>query len=263
MAERPERVARVVAEIPTPPVPEVVRPPLLTLEGLADQVDRLWDKVTELQDITDDLNTRMIDVEHFLARLALPTAEVTLPREELERLIPPEIRGSRWVLEIFPDEVEEWRRAIRTIPTEKLTERERSFLRALDYYIVSERKITIPQLAWLRAIQQRAGGVTPTVPMPAASSSHSNPNQRRYGAPKTDVERIMTHYGVSMEEAERLIRDVMRVYGISREEAVKVLLPPRGAKVKAGSSSSNIKAERCIHGYLKNLCPECKRKPKV
>jgi hypothetical protein len=216
------RVLRQEIRIPTPPPEEVAppvppvltRPPLLTLEAVVSDIERLWDKVTELQDITDDLNTRMIDMEHFLARVALPTAEITLPREELERLIPPIVRGSRWVLELFPDEIEEWRRAIHTIPMEKLTEKERSFLRTLDYYIVSEHKITIPQLAWLRAIQQKAGGVAPTVPMPEESSSHhSNPNQRMHGTPKTSV--------------------------------------------------PNIKAERCIHGYLTKLCPECKRKPTV
>ena len=133
----------------------IVRPPL-TLEAVIDEIDRLWDKVTELQDIARDLTDRMTDFEHFLARLALPTEEVTLPRYELERLIPPMVRGSRWVLEIFPEEVDEWRKALRTIPLEKLTETERSFLRNLDYYIVSERKITLPQLAWLKRIQAKA-----------------------------------------------------------------------------------------------------------
>jgi len=158
----------------------IVRPPL-TLEAVIDEIDRLWDKVTELQDIARDLTDRMTDFEHFLARLALPTEEVTLPRYELERLIPPMVRGSRWVLEIFPEEVDEWRKALRTIPLEKLTETERSFLRNLDYYIVSERKITLPQLAWLKRIQAKAGGTIPAIPLLEHSSkrsSHSNPKPK-------------------------------------------------------------------------------------
>jgi hypothetical protein len=250
----------------------LIRPPL-TLEAAIDEIDRLWDKVTELQDIARDLTDRMTDFEHFLARLALPTAEVTLPREELERLIPPIVRGSRWVLEIFPEEIEEWRKALRTIPLEGLTETERSFLRNLDYYIVSERKITLPQLAWLKRIQAKAGGIVPAIPLiERGSEHHSNPNpklcpichyplpegaekcprcltpvkhqtQRRLGAPKTDIERIMSHYGLSREKAEALIEDVMKVYKISREEAIKSLLPPRGAKILGSSSNPSPQAK--------------------
>jgi ribosomal protein L40E len=94
-------------------------------------------------------------------------------------------------------------------------------------------------LAWLSAIQRKAGGIVPEVPVPTASS-HSNPNQRRYGKPKTDVERIMAHYGISKEEAERLISETMRVYGVGREEAIKALLPPRGAKVKGSSNAERV-----------------------
>jgi len=255
----------------------IVRPPL-TLEAVIDEIDRLWDKVTELQDIARDLTDRMTDFEHFLARLALPTEEVTLPRYELEKLIPPMVRGSRWVLEIFPDEIEEWRKALRTIPLERLTETERSFLRNLDYYIVSERKITLPQLAWLKRIQAKAGGIVPAIPLLERSSkrsSHSNPKpklcplchypipegaekcprclapvknqaQRRLGVPKTDIERLMSHYGLSREEVEKLIEDVMKVYNVSREEAIKTLcealLPPRGARVKGFSPSPSPQA---------------------
>ncbi len=41
---------------------------------------------------------------------------------------------------------------------------------------------------------------------------------RRYGIPKTDVERIMSHYGVSEEEACRMIE----------EKGATALLPDRG-----------------------------------
>ena len=149
----------------------------------------IWDKLREIQSFLDDLNSRLITLESWVGK-----AFFTLP-EKIEQLP----LGSRWVLEIFPEEIEEWRRALRTIPLERLSERERSFLRSVDYYIVSERKITLPQLIWLTIIMRKAGGTLPEIPLvttPALethSPSHSPP-ERRYGKPKTDVERIMAHY---------------------------------------------------------------------
>jgi hypothetical protein len=136
-----------------------------------EQVERWRRAVTEklgaLQDAVRDLNTRLVDVEHFLARLALPTvpSPPTLPE-----YFP---RGSRWVLELFPDEISQWREALRRIPRKPLTEKERSFLRSMDYYLATERKLTIPQLAWLHAIIRKAGDKLPEVPMPARGGSHS------------------------------------------------------------------------------------------
>jgi len=51
-----------------------------------------------------------------------------------------------------------------------------------------------------------------------------NPQVRRLGVPRTDVERVMVHYGVSRETAENMIREV----------GVKALLPPRGARLEGG-----------------------------
>jgi len=135
----------------------------------AEEVERWRTAVTQkivfLQDAIRDINTRLVDVEHFLARLALP-AVPTPPA--LPEYFP---RGSRWVLELFPDEISQWREALRGIPREPLTEKERSFLRSMDYYIASERKLTIPQLAWLHAIIRKAGDRLPEVPMPARGGS--------------------------------------------------------------------------------------------
>jgi len=142
-------------EVPAPEeVPEVLRP--------------LWAKVISLQDMVRDINTRLIEMEHFTARLALP-AEV-MPR--LTEYFP---RGSRWVLEIFPDEVAQWREAVAGIPREGLTEKERGFLRSLDYYIVSERRLTLPQLAWLSGIIGRVGDHLPEIPLRAEGEHHSSP----------------------------------------------------------------------------------------
>lgn len=118
------------------------------------------DKLREVQSFLDDINSRLITLESWVGK-----AFFTLPER-----IP--LRSSRWVLEIFPEEIEEWVRAIKTIPLEPLTERERSFLRNLEYYITTERKITLPQLLWLAAIQRKAGGIMPKIPIPPAESSH-------------------------------------------------------------------------------------------
>jgi hypothetical protein len=144
-----------------------MKPRLYTLEDVIEAVNQLRQKTRSLQDAVRDLSTRLIDVEHFLARLALPTVPTppTLPE-----YFP---RGSRWVLELFPDEISQWREALRRISREPLTERERSFLRSMDYYLASERKLTIPQLAWLQAIIRKAGAKLPEVPMPARGGSHS------------------------------------------------------------------------------------------
>lgn len=131
-------------------------------------------KLSRVQEAISDLNTRLIDVEQFLARLALPTLP-TLPT--LPEYFP---RGSRWVLELYPDEVTAWREALRTIPLEPLTQRERSFVRSMDYYITSERKVTLPQLAWLSVIAGRVGGTVPEIPLRQAQSSsgHANPDRQ-------------------------------------------------------------------------------------
>lgn len=49
-----------------------------------------------------------------------------------------------------------------------------------------------------------------------------SPQVRRLGVPRTDVERVMAHYGVSRETAEKMIKEV----------GVKALLPPRGLRVR-------------------------------
>lgn len=127
-------------------------------------------KLRELQSLYEDLNSRLVTLESWVGK-----AFFTIPPE-----IPSFPRASRWVLEIFPEEIEEWVRAVRTVPLEPLTERERSFLRNLEYYIATERKITLPQLLWFAAIQRKAGGIMPKIPIPPAESSHhssSSPNQ--------------------------------------------------------------------------------------
>jgi len=73
----------------------------------------------------------------------------------------------RWVLEIYPDEIPKWRELIDHLLIEydpKLTEREKSFLRSLRYYVETERKITIPMLAWLYSICARVGVLPPPIP---------------------------------------------------------------------------------------------------
>lgn len=190
------------------------------LRRIENRIMLLEDRYIELSDRVDEIDRRLMLVESLLA-----PAGAGLPM------------GSRWVLEIFPDEIDEWAAAIRSIPQEPLTERERSFLRNLEYYIRTERKITLPQLMWLSRIQRRVGGVMPKIPIPPTGGSHHS-NPVRAGQPKTDVERIMAHYGISREEAEEIIAQVMEFYGVSREEAIKGLLPPRGTKVKKGSKRS-------------------------
>ncbi|MEM1590151.1 MAG: hypothetical protein QW175_07025 [Candidatus Bathyarchaeia archaeon] len=118
-------------------------------------------KAIELQSRVWDLERRTANLESLLGTLISPFSY---------RL------GSRWVLEIFPEEIEDWIRAVRTIPVEPLTERERSFLRNLEYYIMTERKITLPQLFWLASIQRKAGGAMPKIPIPPAETSHSSSN---------------------------------------------------------------------------------------
>jgi len=127
-------------------------------------LERLQAKAEELQSRVWDLERRTADIESVLGAFIMPFSSKT-----------PVKGGSRWVLELFPDEVEEWRRAIRTIPTERLSEKERSFLRSLDYYIASERKLTVPMLRWLLVIRSKVGGAIPTVPMPTGSHHSSNP----------------------------------------------------------------------------------------
>jgi NACalpha-BTF3-like transcription factor len=46
--------------------------------------------------------------------------------------------------------------------------------------------------------------------------------QRRMGQPKSDLERVMTHYKVSEEEAKKMLK----------EKSAKDLLPKRGERVK-------------------------------
>jgi len=144
------------------------RPPRLTLENLAMSLDRLWAKVRALQEFSEDINRRQITLEAWVGKAFF---------------IPPTVRGSsRWVLELFPDEVSQWREAIRRIPRELLTEKERGFLASLDYYIQSERKLTIPQLAWLGAIIRKAGDRLPEIPLmprPRAGASGKQKSSTR------------------------------------------------------------------------------------
>jgi len=130
------------------------------LRRILERVALLEDRYIELSDRVDEIDRRLMLVETLLA-----PAGAGLPI------------GSRWVLEIFPEEIEEWRRALRTIPLERLSERERSFLRSMDYYIVSERKITLPQLIWLTIIKRKAGGILPEIPLVTtpALETHSSP----------------------------------------------------------------------------------------
>jgi len=51
-------------------------------------------------------------------------------------------------------------------------------------------------------------------------------SERRYGVPRSDIERVMRHYGVSYEEAERGLREG------------RYPLPPRGTRLGLSSSSS-------------------------
>ena len=130
------------------------------LRRILERVTLLEDRYVELSDRVDDIDRRLILVETLLA-----PAGAGLPT------------GSRWVLEIFPEEIEDWRRALRTIPLERLSERERSFLRSMDYYIVSEHKITLPQLIWLTIFKRKAGGILPEIPLVTtpALETHSSP----------------------------------------------------------------------------------------
>jgi len=133
------------------------------LRRILERVALLESQFIELSDRVDDIDRRLMLVETLLA-----PAGAGLPV------------GSRWVLEIFPEEIEDWRRALRTIPLEALSERERSFLRNLDYYIVSEHKITLPQLIWLTIIKRKAGGVLPEIPLvtvPKIETHSSSPQQ--------------------------------------------------------------------------------------
>jgi hypothetical protein len=120
--------------------------------------DRVWAKLERLQTQVSDINSRLVNLEAWVGRaFFLPV-------------------GSRWVLELFPDEISQWREAIRRIPREPLTPKERSFLESLDYYLVSERKLTIPQLSWLSAIIRRVGDRLPEIPLlrqGVGSSTHS------------------------------------------------------------------------------------------
>jgi hypothetical protein len=123
------------------------------------EIDALWRAVKSLNDVVIDLNNRLTNLENFLGRLALPSSSSSPS-------------NPRWVLELFPDEVSRWREAIRTIPLEKLTTRERSFLRSMDYYLLSERKITLPQMAWLQAIIRKVGNTLPEIPLLTRSQSN-------------------------------------------------------------------------------------------
>ena len=103
-------------------------------------------------------------LEKAKARFPIPvTAKiVATPKQELK--LP---SGSRWVLELYPDEISVWRDYVRVLEPYPLTERERSFLRSLDYYIQTERKITVPMLSWLYIIARRTRAPTlPEVPYP-------------------------------------------------------------------------------------------------
>jgi len=163
----------------------------------------------------DELQARVWDLERRTANL----------ESLVGALISPFSHSSRWVLELFPDEIEEWKRAIRTIPTDRLTEKERSFIRNLDYYIVSERKLTLPQLAWLLSIRRKAGGAVPEIPIIAPRTSpHSSDNpyaelpprgyglkigragERRLGKPRAETERLVRHYGLEAESAHSQVK---------------------------------------------------------
>jgi len=73
----------------------------------------------------------------------------------------------RWVLELYPDEIPTWLGLIDKLLIERgreLTDRERSFLGSLRYYVETERKITIPMLSWLFGITRRLREAPPRVP---------------------------------------------------------------------------------------------------
>jgi hypothetical protein len=130
--------------------------------------EEIWAKLREIQSFLDDLNSRLVTLEAWVGKAFF---------------IPSFPTASRWVLELFPDEIEKWREVLARIPRERLTERERSFLSNLDYYIMTERKITIPQLSWLGAIVKRIGYEMPPIPIPSSSpQSHhsSNPQSQLF-----------------------------------------------------------------------------------
>jgi len=80
---------------------------------------------------------------------------------------PPKGINPRWVLEIYPDEVPKWLELVDHLLVEhapELTPKEESFLRSLRYYVETERKITIPMLAWLYSISMRIGVPPPPIP---------------------------------------------------------------------------------------------------
>jgi len=107
------------------------------------------------------------------ARFPIPATAKILSKVEVEpSSSSPE--PSRWVLELYPDEIPVWRDFIRVLEAQPLTERERSFMRSLDYYIRTERKITIPMISWLYAISRKYGITVPEVPYPRGASSRTS-----------------------------------------------------------------------------------------
>jgi len=95
-------------------------------------------------------------------------AETAMMREMCEVCSKGEI-NPRWVLEIYPDEIPRWLGLVDKLLIERgreLTDRERSFLRSLRYYVETERKITMPMLAWLFSITRRLREALPAVPVP-------------------------------------------------------------------------------------------------
>jgi len=143
------------------------------------------------------IDSRLVTLEAFMARLGLPFSPSpkygsslkgfkgkcpTCGKHELregeicpacgmEAKFPRRSQkfNPRWVLEIFPEEIETWTGFIERLLVEhapELTKKEESFLRSLRYYITTERKITIPQIAWLYSICKRIGIIIPPVPPP-------------------------------------------------------------------------------------------------
>lgn len=209
----------------------------------------LREKTREVQDAIRDINTRLIDVEHFLARLALPTVP-SPPR--LPEYFPP---SSRWLLEIFPDEVSAWREALARIPREPLREKERSFLRSMDYYIVSERRVTLPQLAWLSAIIRRVGDALPEIPIvPTGGSSSSNPRVQGLNKALDEMEVLIMRaiyppdcYSISLtfrKENLPLIRRALEPLGYTlrfpRRSSV-----PRGLRVRIPEGFEELSPQVC------------------
>jgi len=96
------------------------------------------------------------------ARYPIPATAKILSKVEVESSSNP----SRWVLELYPDEISTWREYISLLEARPLTERERSFMRSLDYYVGTERKVTIPMLSWLFVISRKYGITVPEVPYP-------------------------------------------------------------------------------------------------